>query len=33
MTAFTLGRNNVADLYADVDATEPFDYKIGSVTR
>ncbi len=33
VTAFTLGRNAVADLYADVDATEPFDYKLGSVTR
>ena len=33
VTAFTLGRNGVADLYADVDATEPFDYRIGSVTR
>jgi len=33
VTAFTLGRNGAADLYADVDATEPFDYKLGSLTR
>jgi hypothetical protein len=33
VTAFTFGRNAVSDLYADVDATEPFDYKLGSVTR
>ena len=32
VTAFTFGRNNpVDDLYADVDATSPFDYTIGSV--
>jgi hypothetical protein len=30
VTAFTFGRNDTADLYADVDATEPFDYKLGS---
>jgi hypothetical protein len=29
VTAFTLGRNDAADdLYADVDATEPFDYRL-----
>ena len=33
VTAFTLGRSNsVDDLYFDVDATEPFDYILGSNT-
>jgi hypothetical protein len=33
VTAFTLGRSNsVDDLYFDVDATEPFDYVLGSNT-
>ena len=33
VTAFTLGRSNsVDDLYADVDATEAFDYVLGSDT-
>jgi hypothetical protein len=32
VTAFTFGRNNnFDDLYADVDATQPFDYTVGSV--
>jgi hypothetical protein len=32
VTAFTLGRNDAYDdLYADVDATQPFDYTLGSV--
>lgn len=32
VTAFTFGRNDpVDDLYADVDATQPFDYTLGSV--
>jgi hypothetical protein len=32
VTAFTFGRNNsIDDLYADVDATQPFDYTLGSV--
>ena len=32
VTAFTFGRNNsLDDLYADVDATQPFDYQLGSV--
>jgi hypothetical protein len=34
VTAFTFGRmNNFDDLYADVDATEPFDYTLGSTKR
>ncbi|MFL6033589.1 MAG: hypothetical protein ACJ74I_00790 [Gaiellaceae bacterium] len=34
VTAFTFGRNdNVGDLYADVDATPPFDYTVGSVKK
>jgi hypothetical protein len=33
-TAFTFGRtNNIDDLYADVDATEPFDYAVGSTKK
>jgi hypothetical protein len=32
VTAFTFGRNDsAADLYADVDATAPFDYSLGSL--
>jgi hypothetical protein len=32
VTAFTFGRNDTtADLYADVDATAPFDYALGSL--
>ncbi len=34
VTAFTFGRSNsFDDLYDDVDATEPFDYSLGSNTR
>jgi len=34
VTAFTFGRiDNFDDLYADVDATEPFDYVIGSTKK
>ena len=34
VTAFTFGRNdNAGDLYADVDATPPFDYALGSVKK
>jgi hypothetical protein len=34
VTAFTFGRNAAADdLYADVDATQPFDYTLGSVKK
>lgn len=34
VTAFTFGRNNsFDDLYADVDATQPFDYALGSVKK
>lgn len=34
VTAFTFGRNNnVDDLYAGVDATQPFDYVLGSLKR
>jgi len=32
VTAFTFGRNDsLDDLYADVDATQPFDYQLGSI--
>ena len=30
VTAFTFGRNADADVYADVDATRPFNYRLGS---
>jgi hypothetical protein len=34
VTAFTFGRNDsYDDLYADVDATEPFDYTLGSLRK
>jgi hypothetical protein len=34
VTAFTFGRNDsFDDLYADVDATQPFDYVLGSVKK
>ena len=34
VTAFTFGRNDrFDDLYADVDATPPFDYVLGSVKK
>src|SRR5206468_3950518 len=33
VTAFTFGRNAANDLYADVDATQPFDYALGSVKK
>jgi hypothetical protein len=34
VTALTFGRNAATDdLYADVDATQPFDYTLGSVKK